>query len=467
MTLPLQLPGRLMRTLALALGVWTVVVMAIASWKADAEVHQEMRAAMDLAEVLGRVHAQLSVPAAGGEEEVLAGLTRAVDGRVVRHLALTLRDGTGQRRWGLRDTATDSVWMRALIDLHRRWRSQSDPPPWIQRLAGPDGQEWSLVVSPSPDSERRQAVTVMLRITAWMVAALALTLLAVRWQLQRELAPLTQLLETIRRLQSGQWSPPTTPEPVRLAELESIRHALVELGTALQHAEADRRVLSERLQSIQESDRAHLSQELHDELGQRLTALRWEALVLHRRLQETQGEHGSELAGIALRLGEQLRAAQDEIRVLIRRLAPRLDETTTAEDLVRLVESLVPTQSPLSVTLALSLGSDPIPHGVALALYRMSQEAMTNALRHSKATQALLSIRRTADTVHWSFQDDGIGISDWERALQAGNGLVGLRHRAWALGGDLRVVPGSPGLRLDATLPGMPHLPTPATASPC
>jgi len=97
-----------------------------------------------------------------------------------------------------------------------------------------------------------------------------------------------------------------------------------------------------------------------------------------------------------------------------------------------------------------------IPDDVALTIYRLSQEALTNSVRHARAANVLVSLADDGNgRVSWSVEDDGTGIGDDSGSLQLGNGLAGMRERAWALGSDLEIGPaqpagGRPGLRLAA-----------------
>ena len=80
-----------------------------------------------------------------------------------------------------------------------------------------------------------------------------------------------------------------------------------------------------------------------------------------------------------------------------------------------------------------------------LAVYRSSQEGLTNVARHAAATRAELAVRITPDRLHWQLSDDGIGLSDIGAAVQRGSGLASLRERAWSHGSELH---------MDATRPG-------------
>jgi two-component system sensor histidine kinase UhpB len=84
---------------------------------------------------------------------------------------------------------------------------------------------------------------------------------------------------------------------------------------------------------------------------------------------------------------------------------------------------------------------------LCLALYRISQEALTNVARHANASRASLQLTLhrgdDGDSLQWQVSDDGAGLGSLQVALQRGNGLAGIRQRVWALGSDLECEPAS------------------------
>jgi two-component system sensor histidine kinase UhpB len=122
-----------------------------------------------------------------------------------------------------------------------------------------------------------------------------------------------------------------------------------------------------------------------------------------------------------------------------------------------------------------------LPRPLLLALYRLSQEALTNAARHAQAGHIRLRLAldpaqppATAAQLHWEVSDDGIGIADPGSAVQRGNGLGGMQERVWALGGLWHSGPAQPGERpgcrpgwcLRASLPLQGTTPPASTAAP-
>jgi two-component system sensor histidine kinase UhpB len=235
--------------------------------------------------------------------------------------------------------------------------------------------------------------------------------------------------------------------------------------------------------SLQEDERARLARELHDEFGQRLTALRVDCAWLAR---QTAGQPAlcEVVAGMAAQCGQ----VQHDIRSTLARLQPLsalpglpnragpqrngVSIPPTSESLARLVmvlRSLVDdwSRSAASET-AYRLQLDAVsadgqsspwpvdadrialPVELVLAIYRLSQEALTNAARHAAANRVGLALTwqaaqlprpGTDDVVSaalvWSVSDDGVGLPGDGSAAQRGNGLAGMRERAWAMGGEL------------------------------
>ncbi|MGE4049560.1 MAG: sensor histidine kinase, partial [Piscinibacter sp.] len=169
-------------------------------------------------------------------------------------------------------------------------------------------------------------------------------------------------------------------------------------------------------------------------------------------------------------MSEQCAAIQSDVRNLLARLQPLAGagEAITVATLAELLGGLADGwRRSASGALRVHLDIDApaqrtLPHDLALALYRISQEALTNVARHAQASEVRLSLRWPdgGDAIEWSVADDGIGLPDGDAALRRGNGLAGIKERVWAFGGDLslraaRPGSGRPGLRLSAVL-GVP-----------
>ncbi|MFT3664934.1 sensor histidine kinase [Piscinibacter sp.] len=241
------------------------------------------------------------------------------------------------------------------------------------------------------------------------------------------------------------------------------------LGAALAAAQAERRRLGHKVQSLQEQERMRLSRELHDEFGQRLTAIRVDAAWLAHKLKDH-----AEVQPVLQGMLEQCAAVQGDVRGLLARLQPLagVDDEGGAVSVATLAELLQGLADGWrrsgSGALRVALEIDArrgrgMPRDLALALYRISQEALTNVARHAQAGDVKLALRwpDDSDAVEWSLADDGIGLADAGGSPRRGNGLAGIKERVWAFGGDLALRPARPGherpgLVLAATLRAAP-----------
>jgi two-component system sensor histidine kinase UhpB len=124
-------------------------------------------------------------------------------------------------------------------------------------------------------------------------------------------------------------------------------------------------------------------------------------------------------------------------------------------DLVQSWNDRLGEQTHFSLRCAIAEAS--IADDLALTVYRLTQEALTNSVRHAHATRVAVTLESEADgRLLWSVEDDGAGIVDIDGGIQLGNGLAGMRERAWAFGCDLEIGPARgppqrPGLKLAAT----------------
>lgn len=196
-------------------------------------------------------------------------------------------------------------------------------------------------------------------------------------------------------------------------------------------AESNMRQLSQQLVKAQEAERKNLSRELHDHVGQLLTALRME-LGRIDRLRSPADD------GVAQAVAEG-RALVDSMVRTVRDLALGLRPTMLDDfGLHPALEWLVRDVSrrfSLPITLSVQGDIDSVPDRERTCAYRAVQEALTNAVRHAEATEVSVVVRRAAGQLEVSVADDGVGI-DPLKAPGSGLGLLGLEERVRELGGE-------------------------------
>jgi len=206
--------------------------------------------------------------------------------------------------------------------------------------------------------------------------------------------------------------------------------------------------LSAFLQTHYEREKARLARELHDELGGILTPAKMDLSWLEARLSgdAQYNERMSRLSalidqGIDLkrRIIEELRPSLLDHLGLAAAVQWFVDETCGAAKL----------ESRVTVSKLERLSPD-----LEIALYRIVQESVTNAVRHSKATKIELTVERTPEGVRLCVFDNGVGIPDLEGARKSSHGIVGMAHRMRAINGSLDISSREGGgTRVEAFLP--------------
>lgn len=204
------------------------------------------------------------------------------------------------------------------------------------------------------------------------------------------------------------------------------------------------RELSARAQEIRAEQRLEIARELHDGLGQELTSMR---LLVDVGLRMHRGE---EAADSFTELAEQVRQIQKSLRRVLMSLSPQpLEESSLPEALAILIGELE-RRSGIACRFTRRDIPPVLPPAMSLALFRIAQEGLTNAIRHARARHIDLVVEGRADALVLEVRDDGLGIA--ADAAGAGFGTRGIMERAAALGGHA-VWTTQRGTTLTVTLP--------------
>jgi signal transduction histidine kinase len=217
----------------------------------------------------------------------------------------------------------------------------------------------------------------------------------------------------------------------------------------------------ERLVLAREEERRRLRRDLHDGLGPTLAALALKASAVAEQIPDAP-EAASALAG---ELTGDLRATIGEIRRLVYALRPPvLDELGLLAALRECAERYRDVAGAPTMTLTLPASLPPLPAAVEVAALRITQEALTNTVRHAGARTCAIELACGAAFLTLTVSDDGSGIPEW---TQAGVGLRSMRERAEELGGSCAISSAlSGGVRVDVSLPLAPLSALGATAAP-
>jgi two-component system, NarL family, sensor histidine kinase UhpB len=235
-------------------------------------------------------------------------------------------------------------------------------------------------------------------------------------------------------------SPITVSFPIALAELVAVGGGLVAmllLNLALLRRtfhqlsfEVERREIALRALAAQEGERRRIARELHDEVGQALTAV---VLQLDRAERST----GSERADGVADARETVRASLEEVRGIARRLRPEaLDDLGLRSALAALTND-VTRRTGVRVERRIAPGLPPLDPEEELVVYRVAQEALTNVVRHAGVQSAELALEVREGRPELRVSDAGSGFDPGRTA--DGTGLLGMRERALLIAAELEV----------------------------
>ena len=208
------------------------------------------------------------------------------------------------------------------------------------------------------------------------------------------------------------------------------------------------RNLSARLQTLLEEERARISREIHDELGQALTALKLELSLTRRSL--ASGGHAGQSAKV-----QELERTVNRIIRTVRKIATELrpgilDELGVGAAIEWLGKDF---RNRTGIRCNVSVkGAEKISDAVlSTAIFRIVQEALTNVMRHAAASEVKVGLEKKDGTLILKVRDNGIGINDRRIFDSKSLGIIGIRERVHLLGGEA-VISGKPG---EGTLVGV------------
>jgi PAS domain S-box-containing protein len=216
----------------------------------------------------------------------------------------------------------------------------------------------------------------------------------------------------------------------------------------LEEANRQLKLLSRRRVKVQEEERRHLARELHDEIGQALTAAK---INLQAAMEESNGPKFKRIRETA--------AILDRLLGLVRQISLNLRPSMLDDlGLVPALRSLVDEQG-RRASIQIRFSAKDIPENLdpetRITFFRIAQEAMTNAVRHANATQINVDLGRKNGNLRLRVRDNGRGFdAESTQAQTVGLGLLGIKERAALVGGRARIMssPGK-GTTVDATLP--------------
>jgi two-component system sensor histidine kinase UhpB len=431
---PMRLRTRLNLVVATLSAAFMIVLIAAEVQGARTSVREEIEAANRVAsQLLGRLAAVYS--RVGGPDLVLQFLQQL--GRV-RANEVSLQTSTGEILYRSPPATYKAgreapVWFAHLLA----------PQPATYRFSLPGGV--ALEVQAQPSRAVLDAWDDVARLAAIAAAMFVIVNALAFWSVKRALDPFPVIAEGLERLQQGDLA--FRLPPLAGNEAHAIGAAFNRMAQAVQDkvlaerkahdAEArleERREMASLADQRVEEERRLIAHELHDEFGQSVTAIRSLAQAIATR----GAEHDPATADVARLISEEAARLYDAMHGLIPRLAPlSLDTLGLAATLEGLVRDWQRRHPNIALSLRHELRMELGP-SVTLAIYRVVQEGLINALRHAHASRVDIEVQCDARRIVATVTDDGVGLAtDWERPGHFG--LRGLAERVRQLGGAFNI----------------------------
>ncbi len=402
------------------------VLLPLDSVRSD--VNRETEATLQLTTLL--VNVEDRIRAAPDAAAALAAAASAVrESQPLRHVRITLQDAMGRPVAATALDAAQGGWLAGELADGGERIHLSYPLTWSSGSLG------ALRVSANPRSElseiEERAESDLLLLVMVILAMAG----AVYFMVRRGLRPVGQIQAALSQLQAGALA--TRLPRFRVKDLDDISDSFNHCAAALQSAAAQRRTLSQRLIAVEEEERRRLARELHDELGQCLTAIKVDAAFMER---EARGVLPGVVA-CARGVGEVVDSIMALTRSMLNRLRPHELETVglrgALEDLVggwqaRMAERF-------SCSLEFEGPVDTLSADLNITLYRLLQECLTNAVRHSRARVIAIRVQVTGAQVQLRVSESDVAPGSAPEPTD-GTGLDGMRERVEAQGGTLQLL---------------------------
>ena len=277
----------------------------------------------------------------------------------------------------------------------------------------------------------------------------------------RALQPIQQVVKGLKDIGEGGYD--TRLPPMRGQEAHLMGQAFNDMAQSVQdglaarekareatQALAQNKELTQVIQARIEEVRGQIARELHDELGQQVTAIKSIGLAIAHRAKNVDAQIENS-AHMVVTCAD---AIYEEVHQLVSKLRPlALDRFGLRDALQDLLEEARSRHPHITIELQMNAPLDTLADGLATATYRIMQESLTNALRHAKASHIQMSVLLNGEMLQLEVRDNGQGpVPHW--AASGHFGVIGMRERAEGLGGSLRFEALSPsGALVHASLP--------------
>ena len=343
-----------------------------------------------------------------------------------------------------------------LIDVvHKKHqpKSQKRPPQWFASLiesqrpqaeysmANSTGKQLTLIIQANPLDEITEVWEESIRFLGSLLLLTLFTFLAVNLAFNKALKAIGLIVKALKIIETGQYQQKLPDFSIQ--EYDSIAKAINHMANVLNVSQQENQELAEHSLNIQEEERQRLSQELHDELGQSLTAIKVMAVAAERAQAEESKAGKIEIKQVM----NSIVSVCDHLMIVVGSMMHQLHPLILSElGLKATLEDLLNHWAVRNPALSISLNSpdevDLFEQKISIQVFRIVQECITNSIRHAKASKVVISLEilqesATRRVLRLQVTDDGQGCS--LEKLKTGFGLLGMRQRVNSLTGELTI----------------------------
>ncbi len=414
---------------------------SIAIWQARDAVNKEVDSSINLAVQLITFGFAQASPTPFHATDWLPKLNSL---NQTRHLSIQLKKPSGQ--------------IISFAHKNQQIRQDEKPPQWfIDRVAvhypkvehpitGFNGEQVTLIIQANPLDEITEVWQESLAFFGTLLLLTLFTFLAVNLAFNKALKSIAVIVNALKVIETGQYSQKLPDFSIQ--EYDSIAKAINHMTGELNASRQQNRALTQHTLEIQEDERQRLSQELHDELGQSLTAIKVMAVTAaHKQADIKQATDA--IIAICDHLVTVVRSMMHQLHPLV---LTELGLKATMEDLLNHWAMRNPE---LHLAIACPDEIDRLEQKITIQIFRIVQECLTNIVRHAQASQAEISLKiehRPEKTLRLQVSDDGRGCA--VDNIKSGFGLLGMRERVTSLGGEFSIqTQPQQGMSIIATIP--------------
>lgn len=315
--------------------------------------------------------------------------------------------------------------------------NNANAPEWFVRLVQPPPTEirqWfynpmvaptGVIIRADPSDEIYETWNEVRSVLILLFVFIILANILVYFVIGKYLAPIDTILKGLSGIEKGEYQ--ELPH-FRLPELDRISQQFNHMAKVLLASKAKNKLLTQRSLEIQEEERRHLAQELHDELGQTIAAIKAVAVAISNSKVPDKIHIDSSVKTIIQYSDHIYQVAKS----MMHRLRPSvLDELGLIKALQNMIDEWNSRQDDIFCHFSFSDIPPDLSESLKISLFRIIQESLTNALKHSHASQVSISMNKFAsageERINLTIEDDGVGLD--ENKTMSGLGLPGIKER--------------------------------------